>query len=249
VAALAGPKIYTLTLPRHFRCSPTVNVDLLSPSLHPARPARLVADPGQEGKHVVEQLLNCKTLCGRTYYLVRWQSHSSAEDSWEQVEHLVHCPERNAESYEAAAPLQPMARQAQQRDLALPWPALGLKQTRHTRHQPRYCRLLPRAGSWRRGRAPLNMSRSWARPSDDDPLLVARRGLAAGARPTQQPQTPFTHVVGYRSPPAAFTVDVDSLLDDKKQFIPNSMFSWEHDKHHARVVSAMEYMATQHKKK
>jgi hypothetical protein len=31
VAALAGPNTYTLTLPRRFKCSPTVNVDRLKP--------------------------------------------------------------------------------------------------------------------------------------------------------------------------------------------------------------------------
>jgi hypothetical protein len=30
-----------------------------------------------------------KTLRSRTYYLVRWQGHDSAEDSWEPAEHLA----------------------------------------------------------------------------------------------------------------------------------------------------------------
>ena len=104
-----GPNTYTLTLPRRFKCSPTVNVDRLKP-YHPragrADPPGPVLDPGQEGEYVVEQLLNRKTLRGRTYYLVRWQGHASATDSWEPVEHLAHCPERVAE-YEAAAPRRP----------------------------------------------------------------------------------------------------------------------------------------------
>jgi hypothetical protein len=62
---------------------------------------------------VVEQLLNRKTLPGRgrTYYLVQWQGHDSAEDSWEPAEHLAHCPELVAE-YAAAAPSHPKARLA-----------------------------------------------------------------------------------------------------------------------------------------
>ena len=114
VAALAGPNAYTLTLPRRFKCSPTVNVDRLKPFYSRADrpdPPGPVGDPGQEGEHVVEQLLNRRTRRGRTYYLVRWQGHASAEDSWEPVEHLAHCPERVAE-YEAAAPLRPKARRA-----------------------------------------------------------------------------------------------------------------------------------------
>ena len=56
----------------------------------------------------MEQLLNRKTLRGRTYYLVRWQGHASADDSWDPMEHLTHCLERVAK-YEAAAPLRPKA--------------------------------------------------------------------------------------------------------------------------------------------
>jgi hypothetical protein len=118
VIALAGPNTYTLALQRRFRCSPTVNVKRLKP--YHARtdkpgPPGPVVDPGQAGEYVVEQLLNRKILRGRTYYLVRWQpeGHDSADDSWEPVEHLAHCPERVAE-YEAAAPpsRRPKARRA-----------------------------------------------------------------------------------------------------------------------------------------
>ncbi len=88
VIALAGPNTYTLALPRRLRCSPTVNVpgpvERLKPGPyhHDARPGPDKPDPpgpvtdqGQEGEYVVEQLLNRKTLWGRTYYLVRWQGH------------------------------------------------------------------------------------------------------------------------------------------------------------------------------
>ena len=50
---------------------------------------------------MVEQLLNRRTLHGRTFYLVRWQGHDPSADSWEPEEHLINCPERIAE-YELA---------------------------------------------------------------------------------------------------------------------------------------------------
>ena len=72
MAAVAGPNTYTLTLPARFKCSPTVNVDRLKPYfLRPGRPPSPgpVTDPGQAGEYVVEQLLNRKTVRGRTYLL------------------------------------------------------------------------------------------------------------------------------------------------------------------------------------
>ena len=70
------PNTYTLTLPARFKCSPTVNVDRLKPYfLRPGRASSPgpVTDQGQAGEYLVEQLLNRKTVRGRTYYLVRWQ--------------------------------------------------------------------------------------------------------------------------------------------------------------------------------
>jgi hypothetical protein len=62
-----------------------------------------VSDPGQEGEHEVELLLNRKTTRGVTRYLVRWRGHTSADDEWLRAEELLHCPEKVAE-YDAAAP-------------------------------------------------------------------------------------------------------------------------------------------------
>ncbi len=60
------------------RCSPTVNVDRLPfYAADDAPPAPgLVSDPGQEGEHEVELLLNRKTQRGVTRSLVRWRGHT-----------------------------------------------------------------------------------------------------------------------------------------------------------------------------
>ena len=112
VTGCPSPNAYKLALPRRMRCSPTVTVDRLKP-FHaridsPPAPGP-VSDPGQEGKHEVELLLNRKTTRGVTRYLVRWHGHTSADDEWLRTEQLVHCPEKVAE-YDAAAPRRRAAR-------------------------------------------------------------------------------------------------------------------------------------------
>ena len=53
---------------------------------------------------------------------------------------------------------------------------------------------------------------SAAGPRLRHPLLVAGRGLVARLRRRCR-RAPFTHVVGYRIPTAAFAGEVDTLLD------------------------------------
>ncbi len=112
VTACPSTNTYTLALLRKMQCRPMVNVDQLKP--FPARaddpPAPgPVSDPGQEGKHEVELLLNRKEICRVLHYLVRWRGHASADDEWLRAEELAHCPERVAE-YDAAAPRRRRAR-------------------------------------------------------------------------------------------------------------------------------------------
>ncbi len=108
VTACPSPNAYTLALPRKIRCSPTVNVDWLIPfhvradDLDPLAPGQ-VSDPGQEGEHEVELLLNRKEIRWVLHYLVLWLCHISADDEWLWAEELAHCSERVAE-YDAAAP-------------------------------------------------------------------------------------------------------------------------------------------------
>ena len=107
VIATPSPNAYTLALPRRMQGSPTVNVDRLKPFHERAGaspPPGPVDDPGQEGEHEVEQLLNRKTSSGGvTRYLVRFLGHTSADDEWIREEELGHCREKVAE-YDTAAP-------------------------------------------------------------------------------------------------------------------------------------------------
>ena len=65
VAAVRSPNTYTLTLSLRFKCSPTVNVDRLTPYFpragRPPSPGP-VTDSSQAGESVVEQLLNRKAV-------------------------------------------------------------------------------------------------------------------------------------------------------------------------------------------
>ena len=205
VAALAGPNTYTLALPKRFKCSPTVNVDRLKPyfrrSDHPPSPGP-VADPGQAGEYVVAQLLNRKVLRGRTYYLVRWQGHASADDSWEPVEHLTNCPERLAE-YEAAAPRRPKARRTARSggaDPAAPPPPAPPPPTVFS--------------------PPPRPPPGWAVGPLGSPLVGAsilywwpEEGWQLGVVARLCTRAPFSHVVRYRRATAAFAGEVDTLLD------------------------------------
>ena len=83
-----------------------VNVERLKPyvpRIDAPPPPGPVSDPGQEGEHEVEVLLNHRDRRAGREYLVRWRGHTSVEDEWVPLARLSNCKELVAE-YEAAAP-------------------------------------------------------------------------------------------------------------------------------------------------
>jgi hypothetical protein len=207
VVALAGPNTYTLALPKRFQCSPTVNVDRLKPyhrrTDRPDAPGPVAGGGPQAGEYVVEQLLNRKVFRGKPYYLVRWQGHASADDSWEPVENLNNCPERLAE-YEAAAHRRPKARRVAARGGAAPPPPPPVL-TQPSVAIPPHPPCPPPA--WVVGPA--------APPVVGASLLYwwPEVGWQFGRVARLSKRTPFSHVVRYRRPAATFAGDVDTLLD------------------------------------
>ena len=156
---------------------------------------------------MVDQLLNRKTVRGRTYYLVRWQGHASAADSWEPAEHLENCPERVAE-YEAAASRRPSPsglRRAHQRagppplaQAATP-PALPPPPAAAPPPQPP-----PGWASVAVGSQDLGSALLYWWPDEGWQLGRVRRRCR---------RAPITHVVGYPTTTATFAGEVDTLLD------------------------------------
>jgi hypothetical protein len=153
-----------------------------------------VFDPGQEGEHEVELLLNRKTKRGVTRYLVRLRGHTSADDEWIRAEELLHCPEKVAE-YEAS----PSARPA---GAAVPDPPA---------HFPAPAPLQPPVGFRLASAAELRARAAL----EGAPVLYLcpTDGWGRGRVRRVCRQAGFSHVVGYAASSALGALDVDTLRD------------------------------------
>ena len=203
VKACPSPNAYTLELPRRMLCSSTVNVDRLKPFHErvdaPPEPGP-VLDPGQEGEHEVELLLNRKEVRGVTRYLVRWRGHSSAADEWLRAEELGHCPEKVAE-YEAAAPRRRKARQGRAR--AEPHSPVPGVSPALQRIPDGFRRAM--AGEVRVGKALVGARVMYLWPADG---WLQGRVRRVCRRPG------FSHVVGYPASSPLGAAEVDTQLDE-----------------------------------
>jgi len=99
-----GQNAYTLRLPtRYGRLHNTFHVSLLEPyRMREGReiPAPIEIDGEEEWE--IEQILDHKDTAQGTQYLVKWKGFSTAENTWEPVEHLLNASEELAR-YRAAS--------------------------------------------------------------------------------------------------------------------------------------------------
>lgn len=197
------------------KCSPTVNVDRLKPfhtRVGASPPPGPVDDPGQEGEHEVEMLLNRKTSSkGVTRYLVRFRGHTSAEDEWIREEELGHCLEKVAE-YDVAAPRRRAAQrmEAQGRralvDSQPPIPAVG--------GGPALAAQAPHPPPGFRFALSHELRGERALTGTKVLYFWPAHGWLQGRVGKICPRPAFSHVVAYRKSSALGAAVVDTLLDE-----------------------------------
>jgi hypothetical protein len=191
ITACPSPDTSTLALLRRMQCSPMVNVDRLKPfheQVGTSQAPGQVLDPGQEGEHKVELLLNCKTTRGVTHYLVRWRGHTSAANEWLRVEEALRSwPTAWRGWLSTRRALQPVPRATA---------------TSHGRRPSPLLLGSPTAGS---GRFP-------AGARDRAPGRGTGGRSRAGCRHVSR-RSDFSHVVGYSSSSPHGAAEVNTLLD------------------------------------
>jgi hypothetical protein len=222
VVALAGPNTYTLTLPRRFKCSPTVNVDRLKPFYSradrpPGRPTRRA--PGRSatwGRKASTLSSSCSTARRGAVGPTTWCAGRVTPRR--RIRGSRWSISRTAPSASPSTRRQPLSAAATQGPAG---PATGPWTPSAGGAAP--------PGTGTAGPAPAGSSAGLGRGgrAQAGPLGRARgaailywwpdEGWQLGRVRRLSRTDPFTHVVGYRSPSAAFTCDVtvdsEALLD------------------------------------
>lgn len=91
-----GPVNYKLKLPHSVKIHPVFHASKLIlyhkdtiRNQNPSKPDPIQVE-GQD-KFIVEKIINSRLFRRRVQYLVKWEGYSESENTWEPVQHLMHC--------------------------------------------------------------------------------------------------------------------------------------------------------------
>jgi hypothetical protein len=83
---------FRLSLPENMKIHPVFHVALLEAAPNDT-PVERNLEANDTEEFVVERILDHQQRNGKTEYLIKWENCGHEENTWEPIEHLIHCPE------------------------------------------------------------------------------------------------------------------------------------------------------------